>query len=500
MAKQWNLNCSPLALIMLVLAAVGIMGAAAPATAQTAATHQVTFTKDIAPLLQRSCQRCHRPDSVAPMSLLTYEQARPYARAMKERTARARVFGQRGAMPPWFVEKNIGIQKFKDDISLSDEEIQTFAAWADTGAPLGDLKDMPPALKLADTDVWTQGTPDLIVRSPMIFVPAIGTDWDGPLGAVPIGLKEDRYLKTQEYKEWSDFDVTKLPKGVYGARFVFHHNNVGIGDEFGVDPAGAGVESERRDDPLSVQSLPIHEIGRNGDVFSDDSGPLLPKNSTIVWTSNHVHSPGVPGTQRNARMDMGFRFQPRGYKPKYVTVGSGLGLFAMSEIDVLANTDNQRFDAYWVAATPVKMVNYEPHMHAGGIRMCIEAIYGRVTETLNCSGYDHNWLKTYYYDDNHAPLLPKGTILHAVNWIDNTAKNTNLVNTRNAQTWGASSVSNMVMIFNRVIELTDEQYKTEVKKREEYLLLTGEDRLACPECNLQPRFAAPSTATGGGSQ
>src|SRR6185503_10899166 len=86
---------------------------ASPAAAQTAA-NQVTFAKDIAPLLQRSCQRCHNPNSVAPMSLLTYEQARPFARAMKERTARARVFGQRGAMPPWFVEKNIGIQQFKD--------------------------------------------------------------------------------------------------------------------------------------------------------------------------------------------------------------------------------------------------------------------------------------------------------------------------------------------------------------------------------------------------
>src|SRR5205807_6558548 len=84
---------------------------------------EVTFTKDIAPILQRSCQNCHRPDSVAPMALLTYEQARPFARAMKQRTALARTQYQRGAMPPWFYEKNIGIQKIKDDISLSDAEL-----------------------------------------------------------------------------------------------------------------------------------------------------------------------------------------------------------------------------------------------------------------------------------------------------------------------------------------------------------------------------------------
>src|SRR5688572_14305535 len=153
---------------LLASAAIWVVGVASPAFAQAPAS-QVTFTKDVAPLLQRSCQRCHNPNSVAPMALLTYEQSRPYARAMKERTARARVYGQRGAMPPWFVEKNIGIQKFKDDISLSDEEIQTFAAWADNGAPLGDPKDMPPALTFAGPNEWVLGKPDLIVSSPTVF-------------------------------------------------------------------------------------------------------------------------------------------------------------------------------------------------------------------------------------------------------------------------------------------------------------------------------------------
>ena len=235
---------------LLAAAAVLVMGASA--AAQTPAS-PVTFTKNIAPLLQRSCQRCHNPNSVAPMSLLTYEQTRPYARAMKERTARARVFGQRGAMPPWFVEKNIGIQQFKDDISLSDEEIQTFAAWADNGAPLGDPKDMPPPLALAGANQWTLGKPDVIVSSPVVFVPALGSDWEGPIGAMATGMKEDRYLKTQEFKEWSDFDVTKLPKGVYGARFVFHHATVGVGDEQGLDPSGETVEGGG-----GGTNLPIH--------------------------------------------------------------------------------------------------------------------------------------------------------------------------------------------------------------------------------------------------
>jgi len=115
--------------LFLAALAAWVVIAATPAQMQTAAADRpvpsavegpVTFTKDIAAILQRSCQQCHRPDSIAPMSLLTYQQARPYARAMKQRTLLARSEHGRGAMPPWFIEKNIGVQHFKDDISLSD--------------------------------------------------------------------------------------------------------------------------------------------------------------------------------------------------------------------------------------------------------------------------------------------------------------------------------------------------------------------------------------------
>src|SRR5712692_4543554 len=95
------------------LAGVWMVTAAAPLSAQTAPSHPVTFSKDIAPILQRSCQRCHRPDSVAPMALITYQQTRPYARAIKQRTALKYAPWMRGVMPPWYVETNVGIQHFK---------------------------------------------------------------------------------------------------------------------------------------------------------------------------------------------------------------------------------------------------------------------------------------------------------------------------------------------------------------------------------------------------
>ena len=137
----------------------GLVGAATVFTqahlaGQAPAAPKVTFTRDIAPILQRSCQNCHRPDSLAPMSLLTYEEARPYAAAIKRRTS---IRSKQGTMPPWYIEKGIGIQHYKNDVSLSDDEVAKIAWWADNGAPRGNPADMPAPLKFASGDGWTIG-------------------------------------------------------------------------------------------------------------------------------------------------------------------------------------------------------------------------------------------------------------------------------------------------------------------------------------------------------
>src|SRR5262245_38526555 len=134
----------------------------------------VTFSKDIAPILQRSCQTCHRPNSLAPMSLLTYEDARPYAASIKRRTA---IRSRQGTMPPWYIEKDIGIQHYKNDISLSGDEIAKIAAWVDSGAPRGDPADMPPPKALVDGKAWSIGTPDLVVVTPSVRMKAVSPDW-----------------------------------------------------------------------------------------------------------------------------------------------------------------------------------------------------------------------------------------------------------------------------------------------------------------------------------
>src|SRR5438552_12632288 len=157
---------------LLVTAAVGLT--IGVARAQTGAAGDVTFSKDVAPILQRSCQPCHRPDGVAPMALVTYEDVRPWAKAIKMRTG---LGPHAGVMPPWFVEKELGIQHFKNDPSLSDAEIVLIAKWADAGAPRGNGSDMPKPLDFDESEQWAIGEPDLVLKSKEMTVPASGPDW-----------------------------------------------------------------------------------------------------------------------------------------------------------------------------------------------------------------------------------------------------------------------------------------------------------------------------------
>src|SRR5579871_695941 len=129
----------------------------APAQAPANNNQEVTFAKDIAPILQRSCQSCHRPNNIAPMSLLTYQEARPWAKAIKAQVVKRE-------MPPWYIDRAVGIRDFKDDPSLSDAEIALISKWADAGAPQGNAKDMPPPKQFDDSSKWHIGTPDIVVN------------------------------------------------------------------------------------------------------------------------------------------------------------------------------------------------------------------------------------------------------------------------------------------------------------------------------------------------
>jgi len=218
-------------------------------TLMTAAqAEQVTFTKDVAPILQRSCQNCHRPGAIAPMSLLTYDDVRPWARAIKEKVSKRQ-------MPPWYIDRNIGISAFKDDPSLSDREIATISQWVDAGAPRGNPTDMPPPRQFSDLDQWHIGKPDFIVtmKKPYIL-PANGPDNIVNVLVDP-GFTEDMYVTAVESKP-ADARSYK----------VVHHFTTNLVEDVEADPTGLFFNE--------------YALGKNGDIFPPNSGRLIRAGST----------------------------------------------------------------------------------------------------------------------------------------------------------------------------------------------------------------------------
>src|SRR5262249_50067195 len=320
------------------------------------------FAKDIAPILQRSCQSCHHPDSIAPMSLMTYEEVRPWATAIKQRTGRG---PRAGLMPPWYVEKNIGLQKFQNDPSLSEVEIAKIARWADNGAPMGNPADLPPLRKFEDT--W-RIEPDLILKSPQVEMQPLSPDWWGVLSeTIPTGLKEDRYVAAIQMREVTDL-IEGTARATVGGRFIIHH--MGFSAEDADYQSDAESQDGNRTGASQVSGL--HEVGRNEDVFDPEAGRLMKAGSKLVFGTMHLHS---NGRHTKSHLEIGFKFHPIGYRPtkaiRRPATSGGLG--NSTNLDIRPMEANQQFQAFTFLQENAKFVAFEPHMHAAGVRMCLDA-------------------------------------------------------------------------------------------------------------------------------
>jgi hypothetical protein len=428
-----------LALFMGHTAVTGAGGPApAPADDTAPGTQQVTFTKHVAPILQRSCQSCHRPGTNAPMSLMTYEDVRPWARAIKTRVA-ARI------MPPWHIERNVGIQKFKDDPSLTDEEIAMIAAWADAGAPRGNPADLPPPAVFPDDETWHIGTPDLIVTIPRDHVvPANAGDlWIDYIA--DSGLTEDRYLKAVEAKPGP------------GARAVVHHLLTYLIQEVDEDEVLVGRLDDRGTNNESF--LNEYAVGKNGDILPDGTAKLVKAGAKIRFNL-HYHSSGRETVDRTR---VGLKFYPKGYVPKYHQIS--LQIARAQDIDIPPNSIS-RHDGYYRFSKPARITALQPHMHNRGKRMCVEAILptGQV-EQLNCMGFEFNWHKVYNYADDVTPLLPAGTMLHTILWHDNTAANRSNPDPRNWVGYGQRTIDEMAFAWVTWTYLEEEDFKRMVEDR-----------------------------------
>jgi mono/diheme cytochrome c family protein len=388
------------------------------------AEEDVTYTKQIAPLLQRKCQVCHQPGSIAPMSLLTYDDAKQYLDIIKQRV-------QAREMPPWHIDKTIGIQEFKNDRSLTEAEIAMIVHWIDAGAPLGDPKDLPPAPKLPDPNRWqladSLGPPDLVLRSTPYTIAASTQDkWYRP--TIETGLTEPRWVRAMEVKP-----------ARAESRKVTHHALAYLLQN---EPDGVtGLAESAHDHQANAGLFMEWAVGKVGQIFPADAGKLMLPGSKIRW---EIHYHAIGEEIRDNVVELAIYFYPKGFVPRHRTVLRMFDVSRGSELDIPpgAKTITQNF---YTLQAPARIENFQPHMHMRGKMMSMEAIYpdGR-RETLSMvNNFQWNWHVNYVYADDAAPLLPKGTTLVFTAWHDNTAENKNNPDPTQWVGWGDRTVDEM---------------------------------------------------------
>ncbi len=416
-----------------------VLGAALalPAAASAAVPANPTFAKDIAPIFQEKCEACHRPDSIAPMSLKTFAEVRPWVRSIKARV-------ENRTMPPWSIDRSIGVQKFRNDRSLSDEQFATVVKWVDAGAPQGDAKDMPGPKTWPEDQGWSfaaqygQKEPDLIVKSEPFTMPAVSQDaWDKRL--TDAGITEPRWVRAIEIR----------PNTVKGRRITHH--------------AIAYLEQE---DPGAQQSFlptPFMEwaVGKQGELQRPGTGKLLLPGAKFHWDIHY----SATGEEITSQVEMGFYFYPKGQEPKYRTSLS-LVPAALGTMDIRPNTLSMS-EGFFTLRDNARIESFQPHMHLRGKAMQVTALSptGQQTVISYISNFDFNWMTSYQYADDAAPLLPKGTILKVTAWHDNTSAKKSNPDPNQWVGWGDRTVDEMAHAWINIVYMNDADFKTEQEAR-----------------------------------
>lgn len=394
-----------------------------------------TFTKDILPILQKSCQECHRPGTMAPMSLLTYEESRPWARSIKEKVVTR-------YMPPWHIDRTVG--EYYPDPSLSDAEVATIARWVDSGAPKGDPADAPAPRVFPPANSWQFGEePDLVVTSTGFNVPAVAADQYPKIDA-PTGLTEDRYIK------WVQV-IPEDPK-------VLHHVLVYA---LQGEPATGGLRGVQPRSPISNSLLIEYARGNDGDIFTDGAAKLLKAGSRLRF-SFHYHPNGEKAVFERAKI--GFKFYPKGYTPKYLI--STRGISSPATLAIPPGEPNARSDAYFRLEEPARLVSFQPHMHYRGKRMTLEAILpsGEVELLTDVAHFVWTWQITYPY--KNPPAFPRNTVLHMTAYHDNSARNKENPDPTAFVGWGDRTVDEMNIGWLDFYYISDQEY-ADIKKQKE---------------------------------
>ena len=397
----------PIAVFLTALA-LSLTTLTVPAMGQDA----MTFSKDVAPILFDKCVTCHRPYEAAPMPLRSYDEVRPWARGIKEKVVSRE-------MPPWFANPRHG--SFKNDPTLSEEEISTITAWVDAGAPRGDPADLPelPAF----SDGWALGQPDYIVELPEVTVPAEGPDYYPDLSFTMDDLPEKRWVRAIEVRP--------------GNRKVTHHSVV-----FTNGNPGQG-QSRQRSGFFDV--LVVWSVGTNPHVFPDGVGRWLYPGQTLTVNA-HYHPSGEVETDVTR---IGVYWGKGELKKELTAVLAGTMSF-----EIPPRARNHELRSSYIIDQDSTVISYFPHMHVRGKDMKMIANYpnGETETLIDVPEYDFDWQFFYYPAEKVS--LPAGTRLDIVAHYDNSELNPE--NPDPNKTIGFGTTTNDEMMFTVFEFVADE--------------------------------------------
>ena len=377
---------------------------------------QVTYYKDVLPVLQKNCQTCHRPGEAAPMSFLTYDTTRPWAKAIKTAVLTKK-------MPPWFADPHYG--KFSNDRTMAQSEIDTLVNWADNGAAAGNVKDAPKSVDWVEG--WRIGKPDLVISMSSAFdVPASGTI-DYQYVVIPTGFTEDKYVQFAEARPGNPALVHHIIAFVRepgnpwmkdakpGVPFAPREQareaaraqaarQAGNGQRRGGDGGGAGFGD----------MLAGYAPGTVPNVMKPGQAKLIPAGSDIILQM-HYTANGKAGSDISR---VGLIFSKTKPTEKLVTLAATTANFAIPPGD-----SNYQVDAKLTLQDDSTLMDLLPHMHFRGKSFEYRVTYptGEKETILNVPKYDFNWQLTY--ELAQPKVLPKGTVIECTAHYDNSPNN-----------------------------------------------------------------------------
>jgi len=350
--------------------------------------HGATFHKDVLPILQMRCQPCHRPGEIAPMPLVTYRDARPWAKAIREAVLT-------GKMPPWFAESGL---RFENDPRLAPAEIATIDAWVRAGAPAGDARD---SRVVAWTRGWNITTPDQVITMPEpVPVPARGR-LDYQFVILPSGLIEDRWVQAAEIRP--------------GARGAVHHVVAYVRE-----PSSGWLRDQPAGKPFARHGattsdiLAIYAPGQPAMQLASGSAKLIPAGSDVVLQIHYTPN----GRAAADRTSIGLVWAPAKPEKRVLTLQ-----LATPEIRIPPGERNHRVTVAGTMPNDAVLLSLFPHMHLRGtaFEYALEWDNGRVETLLRVAPYDFHWQLAYRLAEPR--LLRKGTRLRATAWYDNSPRN-----------------------------------------------------------------------------